>query len=338
MNNYIGTLQNFQNINQSVEQLLTDEHTSSEIKQAAESLRQSVQPCFNEIQRSTTKLKDFIQGSFVDLDRAEDIWHSKARIASAQRAQIWDELGVISGIYFRIRQLENLSKDEATRLAKKSWQEMIERVIDTFYVDSDGKLRSLVSLFDRDTLIKFIKEQASKQLVKYRLIIAEGLSFVYRELQAIHIEILYYHVDLLDDESTSTINNKIEKFLNDLESQFTERGENLFLPGVIFNTIEILVNKNRFAVERTNVMVFQEIVLEIIEKQISSIFTNKLNLATQALEQAIAFYNDFLERQERYQQETPEQRATEKAWIDQQRQQLEQVQHGLDAVLHNSVD
>lgn len=53
-------------------------------------------------------------------------------------------------------------------------------------------------------------------------------------------------------------------------------------------------------------------------------------------EDAIAFYNDFLERQERYQQETPEQREAEKAWIDQQRQQLEQVQRGIEAILNDS--
>jgi DNA-binding protein H-NS len=55
-----------------------------------------------------------------------------------------------------------------------------------------------------------------------------------------------------------------------------------------------------------------------------------------AIEQAIAFYNDFLERQERYQQETPEQRQAEKAWIDQQRRELGQVQHGIEAILNAS--
>ena len=57
---------------------------------------------------------------------------------------------------------------------------------------------------------------------------------------------------------------------------------------------------------------------------------------TEALEQAIAFYNDFLERQERYQQETPEQREAEKAWIDQQRQELERVHSGIEAILNAS--
>lgn len=53
-------------------------------------------------------------------------------------------------------------------------------------------------------------------------------------------------------------------------------------------------------------------------------------------EQAIAFYNYFLERQNRYQQETPETRQAEKAWIDQQRQQLVQVKNGLKVILGDS--
>jgi hypothetical protein len=73
-----------------------------------------------------------------------------------------------------------------------------------------------------------------------------------------------------------------------------------------------------------------------IWKFITAIFDDRVKLATEALEQAIAFYNDFLERQERYQQETAEQREAEKAWIDQQRQQLQQVQDGIEAILNAS--
>lgn len=58
--------------------------------------------------------------------------------------------------------------------------------------------------------------------------------------------------------------------------------------------------------------------------------------ALAASEQAIAFYNYFLERQNRYQQETPAQRQAEKAWIDQQRQQLVQVKNGIEAILSHS--
>ncbi|HEY9710089.1 MAG TPA: hypothetical protein V6D48_17920, partial [Oculatellaceae cyanobacterium] len=71
-----------------------------------------------------------------------------------------------------------------------------------------------------------------------------------------------------------------------------------------------------------------------LENIIKAIFDDRIKSGTQALEQAIAFYNYFLERQERYQQETPEQREAEKAWIDQQRRELERVQNGIEAILN----
>ncbi|HEY9694072.1 MAG TPA: hypothetical protein V6D15_17860 [Oculatellaceae cyanobacterium] len=52
----------------------------------------------------------------------------------------------------------------------------------------------------------------------------------------------------------------------------------------------------------------------------------------QTLEAVISFDNEFLKRQERYQQETPEQREVEKVWIDQQRQQFKQIQTGIEEI------
>ncbi|MFW6296455.1 MAG: hypothetical protein ACOC04_04625 [Halothece sp.] len=43
------------------------------------------------------------------------------------------------------------------------------------------------------------------------------------------------------------------------------------------------------------------------------------------INKAIAFYNDFLEKQASYSKETATQRQFEKDWIDSQRQQLEKV-------------
>jgi hypothetical protein len=45
------------------------------------------------------------------------------------------------------------------------------------------------------------------------------------------------------------------------------------------------------------------------------------------------FYNNFLEKQARYQQETAEQRAMEKDWIEYQRQQLREVEQYIESVI-----
>ena len=71
-----------------------------------------------------------------------------------------------------------------------------------------------------------------------------------------------------------------------------------------------------------------------LEKIVIAVFDELVRRAVQAVEEAIAFYNDFLEKQVRYRQETPEQRQAEKAWIDQQRLELAQVENGIEAILN----
>ena len=55
-------------------------------------------------------------------------------------------------------------------------------------------------------------------------------------------------------------------------------------------------------------------------------------LVIQQIEQAIAFYNNFLELQTRHRQETPEQRQAEKAWIEQQKLALMGLQSAVLAI------
>jgi hypothetical protein len=79
---------------------------------------------------------------------------------------------------------------------------------------------------------------------------------------------------------------------------------------------------------------FKDKVSSKLDKFITAIFDD-IKLATEAIAEAIAFYNDFLEQQERYQQETPEQREAEKAWIE-QRQELARVRDGIEVILNAS--
>jgi uncharacterized protein YdcH (DUF465 family) len=58
MNEYLKT---FQDMTQAVEQLLTDEHNSLEIKQSATSPREVSSPCVEELKRSAVKLKGLVR-------------------------------------------------------------------------------------------------------------------------------------------------------------------------------------------------------------------------------------------------------------------------------------
>ena len=50
----------------------------------------------------------------------------------------------------------------------------------------------------------------------------------------------------------------------------------------------------------------------------------------------IGFYSELLEKQNRYRQETPEQRLAEKHWIDKQKATLGKMQVDISCILENN--
>lgn len=66
---------------------------------------------------------------------------------------------------------------------------------------------------------------------------------------------------------------------------------------------------------------------------VSSAFHIKVEVADEAIKQIISSYETLLEQQEKAHKETLEQRQAEKAWIAQKRQELEQVQKNIEAIL-----
>ncbi len=118
----------------------------------------------------------------------------------------------------------------------------------------------------------------------------------------------------------------------------TQSDFNFFKIKVRFNNpikpaLDALVNKGWGNIYWEEVIKFKNEGISIVDDLVTAIFDDRVKLATQAVAQAILFYDDFLERQERYKQETPEQSEAEKAWIAQQRQELEKVQKNIEVVL-----
>jgi len=84
---------------------------------------------------------------------------------------------------------------------------------------------------------------------------------------------------------------------------------------------------------------FKESLEEIFEKiteRISSVFNERDEAASEIIAKAISLYENLLEQQEKAHKATLEQREADKAWISQKRQELEQVQKNIEAVLNQS--
>jgi len=335
MNDYFNT---FQNIDQSVEQLLTDEHNSLEIKQSAATIKESVKPCIEELIQSATRLNRLVVVASDKLYAAENVWLSKPRIAEAAKSEIWEQLGEISGCSFRIRKLGSQCKYEAVKQAKKYWDERIEYLRKIWFIDSKGQPKKGIGWSEKESFIKQLHVQLKLQNKEVNQIINKNLSLIYKEVNNIQLEAILHTISLLDQQNKAHYSQQIDLIASKIETNFAKPTEHLpnyllKLETAISPDLKALVDKGWGDIFGEDVVKFKERVASKIDKFITAIFDDRVKLATKALEQAISFYNYFLERQERYQQETPEQREAEKAWIDQQRQELARVQNGIEAIL-----
>ncbi len=336
MNEY---LRSFQDITQSVEQLLTGEHNSPEIQQSATSLKKSIQPCIEELKQSATKLKGLINVCSYDLDQAEDVWNCKPKIAEASKQEIWEQIGEISGRSIRILNLAAPCKSMAIERANKAWDERVEELRKQCFVDSKGKSIKGIGFSDKDVFFKKLDTKLEEQYQSIGRILNTSLNLILKETTNIQLELIQNCISLLDKQDKAHYSKQFEIVIS--ENEFTNLTEHLPDYLIILNTpvkadATALKDKPGWETYWGDVVNFNKIVSSKMEDYITAILDDQVELATKALEQAIAFYNYFLERQNRYQQETPQQREAEKVWIDQQRQQLLQVKAGMEAIFSDS--
>lgn len=338
MNNYFNT---FQNITQSVEQLFNNEHNSLEIEQSARSLSESVQPCIKELKQSATRLKRLVLVCSDELYHAENVWLSKPKIAEAAKHEIWEQLGEISGRSIRIRHLGSQCKDEAVKQANKSWEKRIDYLRKKYFLNAQYQPKKGIGWDEKNNFINEVKPEIEKQSEQINLIVKIKLTLVYEEVKNIHLKSLQYCVSLLDQQKKADLSKKTDLIYSEIQTKFGKPIEHLPNYHLGWKTtvspdFKALVEQGWGDIYWEDVVKFKDKVASKIEKFITAIFDDRVKLATEAIAKAIAFYNDFLEQQERYQQETPEQREAEKAWIDQQRQELARVQDGIEVILNAS--
>lgn len=70
------------------------------------------------------------------------------------------------------------------------------------------------------------------------------------------------------------------------------------------------------------------------DELISSVFNYRVESASRVIAKAISFYEALLEQQEKSHQETLKQCEVEKPWLSQKREELNQVQNNVEAILN----
>ncbi|MEG4485318.1 hypothetical protein [Microcoleus sp. D2_18a_B4] len=339
MNEYLKV---FQALTQFSDRLLADEHQSLEIKQSATQLSLDVEPCIQEIKQSALRLKGLLQVCFKDVSHAEDVWNSKPRIAGASPVDVWEQIGELSGCDVRIRSLGKQGQYDAVFKVRKSWSDKATKLKNQWFLwDKNHQIfqRDTLGFFEKDNLHKELRNEVDYQAERVILIMENELHLIFKELQSIDIEKIEFYIECFDLNSQSRFRERLQSIGGEIVSKFTEPLK--YLPGSSVKTfketlkapVEALVHKSKMGISLVDFEDSCKVIGSIMDSLIVAIFEERMKLATHTVEKAIKFYNDFLEKQARYQQETPEQRAAEKDWIEYQRQQLREVQQYIDAVI-----
>lgn len=327
----------FQNIAQSAAVVAADDYKSLEIKESATTVIKSVQPGFDELRESATRLEKVVQKCRNDIDHAEDVWTCKPGIAQASKQEIWQQLGELSGCHFRISELGNKCKSSALEKAQEYWNEIFDtRVKQKWFIDAAQKPKKGIGLKEKDDFIKDIPIVVNLVCMEIDQIIKDSLGQVYQDLSTINLKVITQCVRILDGQTKAVWNHQMTLTVGQIENKFEQ--PTVYLPDntKLRSALDNLSKYRLGNIFWEEVVNFKKQVSTAIDDFINSIFDDTLKLGNQALVEAMKFYNKFLERQDRYQQETPAQRQAERAWIDSQWTEIQRLEKGIKVILNSS--
>ncbi len=317
----------FQHVTESTRATLTIKSASLEFKRFATRFKRSLQPRFQKQKMSASSLQESIPVCN-NVEHTEDIWHSQQKIAAVPKLDIYQQLGAISGCSFKIQLLGSQCKTEAFKKAQAAWNRRLELLKKIWFIDAKAGTVKDVSAWDKDNLIQDVCINVDLQVRDLNVILWESLKPIYQELEAINLKQIKAHISLLDRRSQAQLADEIDLLVREIEAKFchisanfpisTEEFSDRILPVETFTKPGV-----RVPISLEQLAEFsKERVFTTMENLISSVVDDSVKLATGALQQAIAFYNDFLERQEQHREETPQRPQTQKAWVEKQSKEL----------------
>jgi hypothetical protein len=325
-------------IAQSSTELLADQYhsvNSLEIKQSATALRNSIQPCLDDLLQAQAELEKNLIGCMNTLEHSEAVWQSKQQVIAVSNFAILEKVGEIGGWWNRTQQRVAEEKAEIIKQVQQDWLSEIEELKKKFFFDvAKNQFRTGIGWGDKDGFRRELPgkvESISKQLdSKIEKLLDELLQeFNIRGLRSVQVP-----TNLLDPEWRSRTIQKKERLLAELKNGFNRMPGSLadgyilsLLGGIDYKIAEWKQRLGDILWEE--VAIFKDKGLAKIEERVELVINDRLAMLEKVVKWVLTFYNDFLSLQKRYQQEPTEQRAAEKAWLDQQRQQLQQL---LDSV------
>lgn len=332
----------FQNIAQYAALVAADDDKSLEIKESATTVIKSVQPGFDELRESATRLEKVVQKCRKDIDRAEDVWTCKLGIIQASKQEIWQQLGELSGRHVRINELGRQCQSSALAQSQDYWDKIFDvRVKQKWFIDAAKKQKKGIGWKEKDDFIKDIPIVMNVVCMEIHQIIKRSLDLVCQDLSTINLKVLTQYFQNLDKQTKDVWNHQMNSTFSQIANKFEE--PTVYLPentkslrSVLISALDDLSKYRLGDLFWEEVVKFKKQVSSAIDNFINSIFDDRLYHGSRALVKALRFYNEFLEKQDRYQQETPAQRQAERAWIDSQWTEIQRLEKGIEVILNSS--
>lgn len=330
------SLNAFLAINQAIQFIQNNKDESSELKQSVTDLSQSVQSCTEEMRNFAQKLDQLLKNCYQDLDQAEEVWNSKARIVSIPKDEIWEQIAQISNVEVRIRNLRKKCQTEVVQEMEQAWSNRVTELKRQWFTDKNtGKPKPELGFSDKNGFIEIVERELMEQNRQIILAIKHNIGLIDKELFNLKINLLESHISYYEIKDK---NNLLSKISNDRSN----RNFLFYVKGNVSNPLIYLIKPSWEAFRKDCFLVvkkerfddFSNRVLLFIESSLLSRLNECFDLAISIVKFYLTFYDDLLEKQHRYEQEIPQKWQSEKQSLDQLRSQLDKVQTEINHILN----
>lgn len=351
----------FKSFTQSIEKFLTFERGSQEIKQSITKINGLIQSSLEGLHQA----EEVLNGKLTLSETGKQTLLEQIGEASRRDVKLWNLAKKLNkeAIQEAVESWGQWKQGLAERMTEQSKQWSSEH---SHIWSRDNLIRDYTDQFGQE-LEREINNWGTSQLRDKLL--TQKMVILDREIRQ-ELEALQQSLKILDDQINTNFGQQLDFTISEINSNL-DGATGIFggvgfgglgaaalfaltpitiIPAIITGVVAIIVgsvglwladvdgihDKIKQKVCELGFQKFDESKTQIddqLYKIISSVFNSRIEAADAAIKQVISCYENLLDQQEKAHKETVEQRENEKAFIAQKRQELEQLQKNIEAIL-----
>ncbi|PAX45737.1 hypothetical protein CK510_30175 [Brunnivagina elsteri CCALA 953] len=318
------TFDDFYEISTEIEKLLTSDLISVDLKQSSIKFKESINDCVEEIRSSSSRLIKLLSICYENISDSDDIYLSKPKIASFEKAKLWASISLISSSAIKLKQTSIAQREEVIISTKKEWRGRFKYIKEKLFLDSKSQVKTSCDFEIESPLKTDIKKTNNYT----KVLLEEKLKLFYLEYKKMDLSILKDFINLFSEQKQIDIFNQINSVLNTIENKCNNPC--IDLNNLFDDEIKALLQNKWGEISLDNFLNFNDKFTQKQENYICELFDNLNQLVAESIEKFIEFHNYFLELQERYRDENFKQQREEKNWIDKQFQELDKIKSEIE--------